>query len=254
MKRLLKIVLVTFAALLALAIVALAIVYFYLGSIVKTGIETIGPKLTKCPMTVAAVHIAPLRGRIEIVGFNIGNPEGFKTPSAIKLGTVRVLVEMKSLLSDCIVVDEVFIDTPEITYEKSLTNSNIATLQKNIETMTGAGAAGQPAPPAVKPGRTVKIHLVTIHHGQVNASVTGLGGQALLIPLPEIVMAGIGEHGTDVTLAQAVGEILQGLLMSVADAVLNNPDALKKGAEAAGSKIQNGASGLLKGAKGLFSK
>jgi len=256
MTRLLKLILVILATLVVLGVAALLIVYFYLGSIVKTGIETVGPKLTQCPLTVSSVRASLLSGSFEIEGLTVGNPEGFKTPSAIKLGRVRILVEMKTLWSDCIVVREIFIGAPDITFEKSLTGSNIATIQRNIASTTGAGgSAAQPAPPAGgKPGKKVQIDRVTIRNGQINLSVAGVDGQALPVPLPEIVLEGIGKRGTGVTLAEAAGEILQGLLKSVAHTVLKNPDVLKRSAEAAGNRIPDSASGLLKGAKDIFSK
>jgi len=100
-----------------LVLIGLGVLYVCLGSIIKTGVETLGPKITKCSVTVEQIDVAPLAGRVEIHKMVVGNPEGFKTESAFALHHIRVALDARSLLSNRIHIHEILIDGPEITYE-----------------------------------------------------------------------------------------------------------------------------------------
>ena len=74
-----KKILVRGVVLLALLIVvALVALYVFLGRIVEKAIETAGPVVTRCSVTVDRVDFRPLRGKLRIVGLTVGNPEGFR--------------------------------------------------------------------------------------------------------------------------------------------------------------------------------
>ncbi|HXG48436.1 MAG TPA: hypothetical protein VNO52_12480, partial [Methylomirabilota bacterium] len=120
--------------LLGLAIVG---VFVFLNDIVKKAVETAGPPLTKTEVKLASSKISPLSGSGHLQGLFIGNPEGFKTEFAIKMGEMKVDVDVGSLLSDTIVVEQIFIEGPEITFEGGLKGSNLGRLLDNLEAATG---------------------------------------------------------------------------------------------------------------------
>src|SRR5581483_10914712 len=107
-----------------LVVVALAVVFFSLDSIVKKGVETMGPEMTKVDVRLGAAKISPIGGSGELNKLFVGNPEGYKTASAIEMGDIKVGVKISSVLSDTIVVNEVNIQGPQITLEGSLTGKN----------------------------------------------------------------------------------------------------------------------------------
>ncbi len=80
-----------------------------------------------------------LSGKGTLTGFLIGNPDGFNTDHVFALGTVRGDVALPSLLSDKIVIEEIYIDGPEVTYEAGLTGSNIGKIQG---VLGGSGGSG----------------------------------------------------------------------------------------------------------------
>ena len=106
-------------------VVLIAVVLLFLGNIVKTGIETAGPKIAGVPMTVEKVGINPLSGSVNVKALVIGNPEGFKTDSCMELGEFKLDIDMGSLFTDTIVIKRIRIDAPEITYERGLKASDI---------------------------------------------------------------------------------------------------------------------------------
>src|SRR5437764_8512643 len=91
------------AVVLILLVIALAVVFFSLNSIVKKGVETVGPKLTKVEVRLGSAKLSPLSGNGRLSDLFVGNPEGYKTPSAMKLGDIKVAVEPGSILSDTLV-------------------------------------------------------------------------------------------------------------------------------------------------------
>ena len=107
-------------ALIVLLVLLVAMVIcaeLFLGNLVKWGVTTYGSDLTGCDIQVEKIHVSPLRGKIELRNLDVGNPEGFKTEKAIHLGEVLVSFSPLSLLKKQIVVHEVLVTNPEITFE-----------------------------------------------------------------------------------------------------------------------------------------
>lgn len=238
-------------AVVILVVVALAIVFFNLNSIVKKGVETVGPQLTKVDVKLGSANLSPFNGNGELSKLFVGNPEGYKTPSAIEVGNVRVAVKLRSALSDTIQVDEINIKEPVITFEGGLAGNNLMTLMKNLE---GAPEDVKPTPKgksASEGGKKFYVKDVMITGGKINISITGLGARSLTVPLPTIHLTNIGSETNGVTAAQLCKEILKPIIA----------DALKAGIEAitgVGGNIKDmgkGASGkAVEGLKGFFKK
>jgi hypothetical protein len=243
-----KWVLRIFGAIVVLVILALVIVFVNLNSIVKKGVETVGPQLTKVEVRLGAAKLSPASGNGELSKLFVGNPEGYKTPSAIEVGNVKVAVKLSSALSDTIVVESVDIQAPEITLEGGLGGNNLMTIMKNLE---GAPEDVPPTPeskPASEGGKKFFVKDVVINGGKINISVTGFGGgKKLTVPLPPIHLTNIGSENNGVTAAQLCKEILKPIISS----------ALKAGTEAlveSGGDIKGSAGKAVDGLKGFFKK
>ena len=75
------------AGIAVVAVITLVVVLaLSLDSIIKKGVEAVGPQITKTEMKLEKASISILSGSGALKGFVIGNPEGYKTPSAIKVG------------------------------------------------------------------------------------------------------------------------------------------------------------------------
>src|SRR5262245_42706176 len=122
MKKILVRLVIAFVVLLVLAAVA---VHLFLDGAIKRGVETFGPELTKVTVKLDYVNLSLLTGSGKVRGLTVGNPEGYKTPSAIRVGVGSVAVRPASLLSDKIVVQQINLQGPEITFETDLTQNNL---------------------------------------------------------------------------------------------------------------------------------
>ena len=95
------------------------VVYFAsnLDSIIKAAVEKFGSEATKTQVTLSSVDLTIKTGAASLNGFRMTNPAGFKTDQAMSFGTVSVKIDTGSLTSDVIVIKEVVIAAPDITYE-----------------------------------------------------------------------------------------------------------------------------------------
>src|SRR4051794_18583227 len=143
-----------FLILVLLVIVGIVWVHFFLDSTIKRGVETYGPKFTKVDVKLASVNLSLLSGGCSMNGFVLGNPEGFKSPSAISVGSSHVAIKPASMLSDKIIVQTVNMQAPEITFETGLNvkENNLSKILANLEEATGPAGEKPAAQPKEKGG------------------------------------------------------------------------------------------------------
>ena len=237
---------------LGLVLALLLAIIFCGGPLIKHTINTVGPQALGVPVTLQSAHFAPFRGKLKLKGLHVGNPEGFKTDGIFDLGSLEVDLDTASLFKKVIVIREVRIEGPEITYERALKNSNIGQLLEQLGPATNAPAA-QPTAPAPKDegGKKVVIHKLTLSGARVHASVTALGGHALLLPLPPLSLVNIGGSGEDakgVTFVAAIRDILVSVFSSVTSVVTGAGQLAVDGVKAVGGAAVDGVKAVGAGA------
>ena len=259
MKTLLKIV--------GLAVVLLLIiVLLFSGLIVKMTVNRVGPRMLGVPVKLQEVELSLRRGQLILRGLHVGNPVGFKAESLFDLRILKIDLDVASLFKNTLVIKEIRIEAPEITYERGLRDSNIGALQAQLSPKDSA-AAPEAALPAEKDkagGKKVIIKKLTITGAKVKVTFTALGGQAMPLPLPTITLNDIGGGEKDkqgVTFVAAIREVLNAILSSVTKAVTGVAGLAVDGFKAGGAGVRKvgGALGegigkTLGGATSLFKK
>ena len=244
-------------------LIALA-AHLFIDGIIKRGIETIGPRLAKVEIKLQSVSLSFISGSGKITGLIVGNPEGYKTPSAISVGAVSLVLKPRSLLSDKIVISSINVQGPEITFETDLRGNNLNKILANLNAAPG-GAESQPLkanepaqPKEAKAGRKLQVDDFVISGGKVHVSMTTLGGQAATIPLPEIHLTGLGQGPEGITPAELTKVVLQAIEKSAAQAASGAVGDIGKGATALTKDLNKTLSGsagsITKGIGGLFKK
>ncbi|MEK7678023.1 MAG: amino acid permease [Verrucomicrobiota bacterium] len=239
---------------LLLLVAALVAVFFSLNSIVKKAVETVGPQLTKVEVRLGGVKLSPLSGRGQLNGLFVGNPTGYKTPTAIQVGEVNVSLKLGSLLSETIIVERIVIQSPEITFEGSLSGNNLSKILDNLETATAGEKAGKTDLPAQKSEKKFQVKDVLIKGGKINLSRTLLGGKALTVPLPELRLQNIGTGDQAVTAAELSRQIMKSLLTGVTKAVGEALKDVGQGVKNIGKEAGQQLDKAAKGIKNLFKK
>lgn len=229
--------------LVAIVVAVLAIVF--LGAIVKTGVEQVGPRVAKVPVKLDSAKISVFGGSGTLNGFVIGNPEGYKTPEAIKVGTVSVSIAPASLLQEKKHVRSIRVEAPEITYETDLKGSNLGKLLDNV---SGSAEQDQKAPTKKEQTSKTKLQVddFLISGGKVHVSATMVGSAT--VPLPEIHLTKLGEGPDGITPAELSQRVLKAVLDATVKAVAENagklPDAGKALGTGASDQLKKAGSGI----------
>jgi len=240
---------------LVLIVGGLVFMYLSLTRVIRSAVETYGPQVTKSEVKLGSVNVSPFSGDASLSNVIVGNPQGFKTPSAFKLGAMSVSLDIRSLLSDTVAIREIVISAPEITYEMGPGGSNLAALQKNVEAYTGAGAkSGSGTPQAQGAGKKVIIDRLRVEKSKLNVSAAApLQAQTATLELPDIEMKDIGKKGQGASMADVVEKVLEEVNRHAAKAVANID---VKGLAEKARKEPEGAAGKGVGEKlkGIFGK
>jgi len=248
-KLLLRIALI----LVVLVVVGVVAVGLSLNTAIKKGVETLGPRIAKVDVKLAGVDLSLFSGNGSISGLVIGNPEGYKTPHAISVGSTRVSVSPGSVLSDKIVVKSIRVEAPEITFEVGPGGSNLQQIQANLASTMGAGGStGQPAATGKQPGKKLQVDEVIITGGKITLGAALLGGTIAEASLPEIRLKDLGTGPEGITGAD-LGNRLLSVIMDGAIKIAG--DQLSKAGKDALNKTANEATGKATKALGdLFNK
>src|SRR5271169_6599360 len=91
-------------AVLVLLILAILVIGLFLDAAVRRGIITVGPMLTKVDIQLKSVSLSLLSGSGTLKGLVVGNPEGYKSPSSIQVGSATLALQPMSILADKIVI------------------------------------------------------------------------------------------------------------------------------------------------------
>lgn len=231
-----------------LVIVAIVIVVgFFLGDIVKAGMETIGPKVTQTSLTVGSVHVGIFTGSGGVKDLVLGNPEGYKSPNAISVGKAYASVAPFSVLSDKIVIKSVEVRSPEITFEGNpFGANNLKKIMDNVNAFTGgteAKPANTNAPAqtgAAKPAKKLEVDDFLITGAKVHFN-------GATLPLPDIHFTDLGKGADGIT----AGDLVKKVLGEITSATIK---AVVASAGDAGKAIGGEASKLGKSLGGLFGK
>ena len=256
MKKAKRILLSMGIGLLVLIIVAAIVVGLFLDKIVKAGVERVGPKITQTTVTVDAVNLSLLTGSARVKNLVVGSPEGYKAPNAISVGLATVSVSPMSVLSDTIVVKSVRVESPEITFEGSLSRNNLNRIMENVNGVAkngGPESTNKTATAVGKPGKKIEVDDLLITGAKVHGTLILFGGKEVTIPsltLPDIELHDLGKGpegitATDLT-RQVLSEVVSGTIKAVGGAATNlGKDAGKIVGEGV-NKIITGIGGLLK--------
>lgn len=216
-------------------------VFFYIDSIVKTGIEVVGSEVLGTAVTVSSVSVSPLNGSGSIRGLKIENPAGFESDYAIELESISLKLNVGSIFSEIVEVESVTIIQPAISYETKLVSDNIRALLDNLssgeEESNGAVAQESGA------GKGIIIRELTILDPQLNLIAAFVTAP---VPLPDLEMQDIGAEGGSSSVAEAIGLVLSELsgsiltnLPNIDDLVDSLESSLQDGVEQVEDAVDN---------------
>jgi hypothetical protein len=207
--------------------------FFYLDSIVKSGIEVVGSNLLGTVVTVDSVSLSPLSGQGSISGLRVENPEGFESQYAFELDSVLVSIDVNSVFTDAAEIESIVIMQPVITYETKIASDNIRTLLDNLDEGDAPSSDPETEDDSAQQIIIREFRMVGSQLNFVSALVSAP------ITLADIEIRDIGAEGGSASAANAVRVVLQELVASILNSDdLPGLDGLRESVE---GRIQDGA-------------
>jgi len=227
-----RLVIFAAAATLVLLIGGLVVVWS-LDSIVKGMIERYGSAATKVAVHANSVAVSILGGSAAIGDLTVANPSGFSAANVFRLGKIQVQVELSTIRSNPLVIDEITIAAPEVYFELDQNGeSNVDVIRRNLtQFRSGAvgAAAGSPGPSVPTPVRPATneatdaqrflIKKLTIQDAQLTIDTSALGGERRVVTLPHTEETDIGARSGGATGGEVAAVVVRTLVSDVAATV-----------------------------------
>lgn len=230
---------------LAVVVIVLIVVGFFLGDVVKAGMNTVGPKVTQTAFSVDAVHVMPLVGSVSLNNFVIGNPEGYKEASAISIGKTAVSVAPFSVLSDKIIVKSIEVRSPEIDFEGNpLGANNLQKIMDNVNAFAGGTEAKPDTNTPAKPNEAQSAKKLQVDDFLITGAKVHFKGTTL--PLPDIHLSNLGQGPDGITPAELIKEVLSQVNTATLQAVVSSVGDPGKALGGEASKLGKSMGGLFK--------
>lgn len=237
-----------------LVILALVGVVMFLGPIVKAGVEKVGPRVAKVPVKLDSANISVFSGSGELKGFSLGNPQGYKNPEAIKVGSMSLSIAPGSLLSDKKHIRSIKVESPEINYEADLQGGNLGkildsvntTAEADKKTPSGGGSGGGSG--GSGGGTKLQVDELVITGAKVHVGAAIVG--ATTVSIPDIRLEKLGEGPDGITPAELSQFVLKLIVAETSKAVAGSTgklqEALKSGDTESIKKAATGIGDLFK--------
>jgi hypothetical protein len=249
MKKLGKILMWLVIVVVVVLLVAVLTLPMTIGPIVKTAASVGGPKALGVPVSVGDVKLNALAGNLTVSQVKVGNPQGYSDKDAFAVDKVEVGLNMRSLMSDTIVVRKIQIDAPAISFESKDGKSNFDAMMAN--TKKASEEEKQKTEKEKKPGKKVVIEEFSLNNAKVSYASGITLGKSITVPLPSLVIRDIGKKSGGATAADALTEVINGILGGLSQAVTGISGAasdLLKGVSGAADGLLKGAGDATKGA------
>jgi len=219
-------------------------------AIIRSAVVKIGTAVTGTKVELDTFS-SSFGGTVEIGGFRVANPEGYRDAYAFQVNTVRVSLSLPSILSDKIVVKEVFISGTDVNYELRIDgSSNLTDIKKNIDAFASSSTPEEKAPAEDKAEEEkaktqMVIKLVTIEDSRLSISSSLLNTRVPL-PIPPLTLTDLGEgRSFGETIDEFAGKVLEAILNAASSSGLKNVgDTLTETGKSIGESLK-GSGGTL---------
>ena len=180
--------------------------YYLLGNldnIVKAAIVKYGSEVTQTSVGVGDVRIGLSDGLGAISNLSVANPKGFSSNKLFQMDNTSVQLSLERTTTEIIVIEQVLLDGPSITYELSKEGSNVDAVKKNVDAYTAGGSdSGESS------GPKLIIENLIIKNGEVQVTSNMIKGKTLSTPLPAIHLRDIGKDSGGATPAEVAKKVI----------------------------------------------
>jgi uncharacterized protein involved in outer membrane biogenesis len=259
-----KIIIGIVLAVVVLLVLVVVGCFVFLGAIVTKGVNTAGPAITKTDVKLGSASVSVLSGSATLNDLFVGNPQGYKTDSAIKANKISVSLQPMSIFGDKIIVRSVNVKSPDIMVEGGITKNNLTAILDNTQGSADQAETKKNVPekdkkaPEEKAARKLEVDDFVISGAKVHYNGTLTGGKTVTLPIPDIHLQNLGTGPDGITAAELTKQVLNAVTAQVIPALTKSAGDIGKEATGllkdATGKGGSGVSNATKGLKSLFGK
>ena len=246
--------------LIALSVIIVIIIIFLvaglsnLGPLIKNAVNTYGPKITKTEVSLGDVGISLLSAEVKLKDFYLGNPKGYTSPYALRVGSIYLDVQESSLTGKTIVIDKVELVRPDIVYEKGRGRDNFQKILSNMKAGGGSTPSTGKQSGEESEGKKIVINEFIIRDAAVKLAMSMTGNKDInaKATIPNIHLKDIGKEEGGLTPTAAFQQVLTALYGTITSpSVLN---LLSEEIKSQGVDIEGITGGVTKDLKGTTNK
>jgi hypothetical protein len=198
----------------AVLVAAAAYVATRLRPAIAATIEQYGERATGTQVDIGSVAISLGDSRGTVSDLVVGNPPGYETEYALRIGAIDVVIDVPSLARDPIVLRDVTLTDATLNAEQHGLSSNLTEI---LDHVNGGASSGEPEPTA-DAGRKLVIDRFRLARGHIAVTSEALA-KPESIDLGEVVVNDIGKAEGGVTFSEATERLLSPVLAAARDAV-----------------------------------
>lgn len=198
------------AGFVVMIIAAILVITLSLDGMIKSGIEENGSELMQTRVTVDNVSVSLFSGSGTIKGLTVQNPEEFSDERALYIQEASMKVDIRSLFSDQIVVNEVIVKSPELFFEQIGIGVNLKKLNDNMDLAFDESSE-----------TTLIIEHLVIEDSRITVSSSLERERTTEVTLDEFTLNDIGHDGNN-TVKQSVRQVLNPLLQKAMEEALRS--------------------------------
>lgn len=248
----------------AVLVAAIIVVYLFnnINAIIKSAVESEGPKVTGTEVLLNAVDIniglESAGGELKL--FSIANPVGFTQPRVFSAETIRVAVDPTSLVGDVIVMKDITIEGIHFYAEQKGLTTNLQVLQKNLDAFMGPSTAAPAQSDEPVSETDVRLMVQNLKFADSGLHLTTEKYGSFDLKLPSFELSNLGDKKVGLSPAQLGNAIMQPLVKRAkkqAEKALKDraKDEVKARAEEKlKEKLGDDVAEKLDGLKGLFGR
>ena len=236
MKKLLKII----GVLALLLLVVLLLCPLWLGPVAGMVANSVVPGITGTDFNVEKIRINPYTGSLRVEKLRLANPKGYDAEDAVALDLLSVKIAPMSVLKDTIMVNDVTLENPYVSYLNKDGVNNFDQIIANVN----AGKTEKEEEKAEEAKEEVEGKKVIVEHLSISGTRVRYG--LITLPIPNVVLNGIGASQGGVTIESVGLEIWEKIKSSFSSV----GGAIGGAVGDAAKLLGDGASGLLNSVTG----
>lgn len=209
--------------------------YYDWQSLVRELVHKQGTAAVGTDVRIGKIELSLKDGNGSVKNITVANPKGYTKDHIIRLGGIAVSVDKDSIVktiketaqktgskTKTIVINEIVVDKPEVTYElMNLNKNNVSDILQNIKRNT-ASTPKQTTKQSTKSDIIYKVAIkkVVVANGKATVAANLLGtSESLSLNLPTININNLGTEKQSITIQEGLARIFQEILKTTANAV-----------------------------------